>query len=58
MAQRSKGLPKFDFSLPCPGCGYKIQPNELMRLASHTIKCPCCGLVFDEMGGRKPLSTS
>ena len=22
------------FSLPCPLCGYKIQPNELMRLAT------------------------
>jgi hypothetical protein len=35
-----------------------IQPNELMRLASHTIKCPRCSQVFDEMDGRKPLSTS
>ena len=25
---------QFDFALPCPLGGYKIQPNELMRLAS------------------------
>jgi hypothetical protein len=30
----------------------------LMRLASHIIQCPKCGGVFDEMGGRKPISTS
>jgi uncharacterized Zn finger protein len=58
MAPRFKGKPSFDFSLPCPMCGHKIQPNELVRLASHMIKCPRCGGVFDEMGGRKPLSTS
>jgi len=58
MAPRFKGVPNFDFSLPCPACGYKIQPNELLRLASHTVKCPRCGQVFDEMGGAKPLSTS
>ena len=58
MTPRFKGKPNFDFSLPCPLCGYKIQPNELMRLASHIIKCPKCGGVFDEMAGRKPISTS
>jgi Zn-finger nucleic acid-binding protein len=58
MTPRFKGKPSFDFSLPCPLCGYKIQPNELMRLASHIIKCPKCSGVFDEMGGRKPISTS
>jgi hypothetical protein len=58
MTPRFKGKPNFDFSLPCPSCGYKIQPNELLRLGSHIIKCPDCGAVFDEMGGRKPLSTS
>jgi ribosomal protein L37AE/L43A len=58
MAPRFKGKPNFDLSQPCPLCGYKIQPNELMRLASHIIQCPKCGRVFDEMGGRKPISTS
>ena len=58
MAPRFKGKPNFDFSQACPLCGYRIQPNELMRLASHTIQCPKCNGVFDEMGGRKPISTS
>ena len=58
MTPRFKGKHNFDFSLPCPFCGYKIQPNELMRLASHIIKCAKCGGVFDETGGRKPISTS
>jgi Zn-finger nucleic acid-binding protein len=58
MMPRFKGKPNFDFSLPCPFCSYKIQPNELMRLAAHIIRCPKCGGVFDEMGGRKPISTS
>ncbi len=58
MAPRFKGKPNFDFSLPCPLCGYSIQPNELMRLASHIIQCPKCGGAFDETGGRKPISTS
>ena len=34
-SHRGKEKPNFDFSLPCPLCGYKIQPNELMRLASY-----------------------
>jgi hypothetical protein len=55
---RFKGKPKFDLSLPCPSCGYKIQPYELVRLASHITKCPNCQVVFDEMAGKKPLSTS
>jgi hypothetical protein len=58
MAPRFKGKPNFVFAVPCPLCGYSIQPNELMRLASHIIKCPKCGGVFDEMNGRKPISTS
>lgn len=58
MTPRFKGKPNFDFSLACPLCGYKIQPNELMRLASHIIRCPKCGGVFDETGGRKTISTS
>jgi uncharacterized Zn finger protein len=58
MAPRFKGVPNFDLSVPCPGCAYKIQPHELMRLASHTIKCPRCGEVFNQLAGKKPLSTS
>jgi uncharacterized Zn finger protein len=58
MAPRFKGVPQFDLSTPCPECGHKIQPNELVRLASHTIRCPRCGEVFDELAGRKALGTS
>jgi hypothetical protein len=42
MTPRFKGKPNFDFSLPCPLCGYKIQPNELMRVADtvcHWVVC-------------------
>jgi ribosomal protein L37AE/L43A len=53
---RFKGKLNFDFSLPCPLCGYKIQPNELMRLASHIIQCQKCSGTFDEMAGRKSIS--
>jgi hypothetical protein len=28
------------FSLPCPHCGYKIKPNELMRLAPRLAQIP------------------
>jgi uncharacterized Zn finger protein len=58
MTPRFKGKPNFDLSLLCPLCSYRIQPNELIRLASLTIKCAGCGAVFDEMAGKKPLSTS
>jgi hypothetical protein len=58
MTPRFKGKPNFDLSQLCPLCAYKIQPNELVRLASHVIKCPKCGGAFDEMGTRKPMSTS
>jgi hypothetical protein len=58
MTPRFKGKPNFDLSQPCPLCAYKIQANELVRLASHLIKCPKCGGAFNEMGNRKPLSTS
>jgi hypothetical protein len=47
---------QFDFALPCPLGGYKIQPNELMRLASHIIQCPKCG--FYKTGGRHLLSAA
>jgi len=58
MAPRFKGKPNFDFSLPCPLCGYKIQPSELMRLAARITQCPKCGGKFDEMGGRESISAS
>jgi uncharacterized Zn finger protein len=53
-----KRQPSFDLSLPCPLCGYRIQPNELIRLGSHEVKCSKCGGVFNELGSKKPLSRS
>ena len=32
--------------------------RDLLRLASHIIKCPRCGEAFDWIAGKKPLSTS
>jgi hypothetical protein len=58
MTPRFKGVPQFDFSIPCPACGYKIQPNELERLEANSIRCPGCQNIFDQLAGRKPLSTS
>jgi hypothetical protein len=49
---RFKGVPKFDFALPYPLCGYKIQPMELIRTGSHMVKCPSCGGIFDELAGK------
>jgi hypothetical protein len=49
MAPRFKGKPNFDFSQPCPLCGYKIQPNELMRLASHIVQCPALQPYFAKL---------
>jgi DNA-directed RNA polymerase subunit RPC12/RpoP len=58
MTPRFKGVPRFDLSLPCPLCGYKIQPSELVRLAAHLIRCPQCSGIFDQLGKKKPQSTS
>jgi len=58
MTPRFKGKPHFDFSLLCPHCGYRILPNELLRLASRIIQCPACRVSFDETRGKKPVSTS
>jgi hypothetical protein len=42
MTPRFKGKPNLDISQPCPLCVYEIQPNKLVRLASHVIKRPKC----------------
>jgi hypothetical protein len=58
MTPRFKGKLNFDQSVPCPSCGYKIQPRELVLVAAQTIKSSNCGAVFDAMAGKKPMSTS
>jgi hypothetical protein len=35
-------LPVFDLSTPCSECGYRIQPDELMRTGWDTVLCPQC----------------
>ena len=27
---------------PCPECGYKVSPNEMMRLDFERMRCPSC----------------
>ena len=51
MTPRFKGQPNFDFSLPCPLCGYKIQPNELMRVADGPV-------IYFRAGSRRSPWTS
>ena len=33
---------KFDLTHPCPHCGYKIKPSELIHVDGENIKCPQC----------------
>jgi DNA-directed RNA polymerase subunit RPC12/RpoP len=39
---RSYDPTKFDLSTPCPECGYRIPPSELMRLDNERMRCPEC----------------
>jgi predicted RNA-binding Zn-ribbon protein involved in translation (DUF1610 family) len=32
----------FDLTHPCPLCGYKISPSELIRTDGVNILCPAC----------------
>ena len=32
----------FDLTTSCPECGYKIPPNEMMRLDTERMRCPNC----------------
>jgi hypothetical protein len=56
MTPRFKWKPNFDLSQPCPLCGHKIQPNELVRLASHEIKCAKCGGMIPARQSRSYLT--
>jgi predicted RNA-binding Zn-ribbon protein involved in translation (DUF1610 family) len=56
--RRQKVDPKaFDLTCPCPGCGYKIPPAEILRVDGENIRCPKCGLDFLYIT-RKPQTTS
>jgi DNA-directed RNA polymerase subunit RPC12/RpoP len=44
MMRRTRTDPtKFDLTHPCPHCGYKIPPRELLHIDGEHIRCPKCG---------------
>lgn len=48
----------FDLSAPCPLCGYRIPPGEIMGTSWSLIHCPSCGQGFDSMPEKKPPSAT
>jgi hypothetical protein len=32
----------FDLTRPCPECGYRIPPNELLRIDGERMRRPAC----------------
>jgi DNA-directed RNA polymerase subunit RPC12/RpoP len=48
----------FDLTFPCPLCGYRIPPAEILRLTFNIVQCSSCKQPFDQMQGKKPVSTS
>jgi hypothetical protein len=36
----------YDFTTPCPLCGYGIPPIELIRTGRNTMICPACRQEF------------
>ena len=50
-------LSKFDLTAPCPACGYRIPPSELLHVDGIHIRCPKCKAEFVYIT-RKPQSTS
>jgi len=42
--RRTRTDPKtFDLTFPCPHCGYKIPPREIVLTDGEHVKCPKCG---------------
>jgi len=48
----------YDFSTPCPLCGYKIPPNKISRTGRNTIICPECKQEFFIPDLKEGYSTS
>jgi hypothetical protein len=46
MRQRPRHGYTFDFSTPCPECGYIIQPEELELTGFSKMRCPKCRKEF------------
>lgn len=44
MRRGQKTDPKsFDLTTPCPSCGYRVPPSEMVRLDFELMRCPMCG---------------
>jgi predicted RNA-binding Zn-ribbon protein involved in translation (DUF1610 family) len=42
--RRTRTDPKsLDLTFPCPNCGYKIPPREIVLTDAENVKCPQCG---------------
>lgn len=39
--------PKYDLSFPCPECGYKIKPAEILRTDDEHLQCPNCKKIVE-----------
>lgn len=46
----------FALFLPCPLCGYRIPPAQILRVGWDQVQCPACRHPFDEMDEKKPVS--
>jgi hypothetical protein len=40
----------FDLTTPCPECGYKTPPNEMMRLDNERMRCPAQDVLIPQKG--------
>ena len=47
-----------DRTTPCPWCGYRIPPDEILRVSYNLVNCPKCHRTFDDTEGKKPVSKS
>ena len=48
----------YDFTTPCPLCGYRIPPIDLLRTGRNTMICPSCRQPFFIPDLVEGLSTS
>lgn len=58
MRSRRVDPKSLDLTTPCPLCGYRIPPAEILRVGYHLVKCPRCQQTFDEMDGQEKDSAS
>jgi predicted RNA-binding Zn-ribbon protein involved in translation (DUF1610 family) len=55
MRRKRTDISTFDFTFPCTHCGYRIPPNELLRVDGEHVRCPKCGKDSD-YGANKKVS--